>query len=79
MKPGDLLYLPRGQYHYALADDGGCIHIAFGVTYPIGIDVVSYLFERMIADPLSRGTSRAADAAALAAHLARSASGSARC
>ena len=22
MSPGDLLYLPRGQYHYALADDG---------------------------------------------------------
>ncbi len=68
MKPGDLLYLPRGQYHYALADDGGCIHIAFGVTYPIGIDVVSYLFERMIADPLCR-RNLPRDAPALAAHL----------
>ncbi len=54
MKPGDLLYLPRGQYHYALADDGGTIHIAFGLTYPIGIDVMSYLFERMIAEPVMR-------------------------
>ncbi|MEZ5865244.1 MAG: cupin domain-containing protein [Geminicoccaceae bacterium] len=70
MKPGDLLYLPRGQYHYALADDGGCIHIAFGVTYPIGIDVVSYLFERMITDPLCRRNLPRGDAGALTAHLA---------
>jgi ribosomal protein L16 Arg81 hydroxylase len=69
MKPGDLLYLPRGQYHYALADDGGCIHIAFGVTYPIGIDVMSYLFERMITDPLCRRNLPRGDAGALAAHL----------
>lgn len=49
MEPGDLLYLPRGQYHDALADEGGAVHIAFGVTYPIGIDVMSYLFEKVIA------------------------------
>ncbi len=49
MEPGDLLYLPRGQYHDALADEGGAVHIAFGVTYPIGIDVMSYLFDKVIA------------------------------
>ena len=51
MEPGDLLYLPRGQYHDALADEGGAVHIAFGVTYPIGVDVMSLLFERVIAEP----------------------------
>jgi bifunctional lysine-specific demethylase and histidyl-hydroxylase MINA len=51
MEPGDLLYLPRGQYHDALADEGGTVHIAFGITYPIGIDVMSFLFERVIAEP----------------------------
>lgn len=70
MKPGDLLYLPRGQYHYALADDGGCIHIAFGVTYPIGIDVVGYLFDRLVADPLCRQNLPQGDPAALRVHLA---------
>ena len=50
MRPGDLLYLPRGQYHYALADDGPCAHIAWGVTYPIGMDVMTYAFERMIGE-----------------------------
>lgn len=54
LKPGALLYLPRGQYHYALADEGPCAHIAFGATYPIGIDVVSYLFERMVHEPVAR-------------------------
>jgi ribosomal protein L16 Arg81 hydroxylase len=69
MKPGDLLYLPRGQYHYALADEGGCVHIALGVTYPIGLDVLSYLFERMVAEPLARHNLPRGDDAALAARL----------
>ena len=54
LQPGDLLYLPRGQYHYALADDGPCVHIAWGVTYPIGMDVVSYAFERSAAQSVGR-------------------------
>jgi ribosomal protein L16 Arg81 hydroxylase len=51
MEPGDLLYLPRGQYHDALADEGGAVHIAFGVTYPIGMDVMALLYERVVALP----------------------------
>lgn len=54
MEPGDLLYLPRGQYHDAIADQGGAVHIAFGVTYVIGLDVVSTLFERMMFEPVFR-------------------------
>jgi hypothetical protein len=54
MAPGDLLYLPRGQYHDAIADEGGAVHIAFGITYPIGLDVVSMLFERMMPEPVFR-------------------------
>jgi ribosomal protein L16 Arg81 hydroxylase len=51
MEPGDLLYLPRGQYHDALADEGGTVHVAFGVTYPIGMDVMSFLFDRVVTEP----------------------------
>ena len=54
MEPGDLLYLPRGQYHDALADEGGAVHVAFGVTYPIGLDVLTLLYERMMAEPAFR-------------------------
>lgn len=68
LRPGDLLYLPRGQYHYALADDGACAHIAVGVTYPIGMDVVSYGFERMVAERVGRAN-LPRDRAALRARL----------
>jgi ribosomal protein L16 Arg81 hydroxylase len=68
LRPGDLLYLPRGQYHYALADDGACAHIAVGVTYPIGMDVVSYGFERMVAEAVGRAN-LPRDRAALRARL----------
>ncbi|HEX5795673.1 MAG TPA: cupin domain-containing protein [Geminicoccaceae bacterium] len=51
MAPGDLLYLPRGQYHDALADEGGAVHVAFGITYPIGMDVMAMLYERVVALP----------------------------
>ena len=69
LRAGDLLYLPRGQYHYALAEDGPCAHIAFGITYPIGLDVVSYLFERMVAEPVARHNLPQGDADALAQRL----------
>lgn len=54
MEPGDLLYLPRGWYHEALTATPGTFHIAWGVTHPIGVDVVSLLFERAVGDPLFR-------------------------
>ena len=69
LKPGDLLYLPRGQYHYALADEGPCAHIAFGATYPIGLDAVSYLFERMVHEPLARANLPHADPQAMTRRL----------
>ena len=48
LKPGDLLYLPRGQYHDALASKNGAIHIAFGLTYFKPIDLFSILWEKFI-------------------------------
>lgn len=32
MKPGDVLYLPRGWFHDALAKDGPSLHVTFSVT-----------------------------------------------
>jgi bifunctional lysine-specific demethylase and histidyl-hydroxylase MINA len=54
LRPGDLLYIPRGTYHDALARSDATIHIAFGATYPIGLDLFDLLRERAIADPLFR-------------------------
>ena len=71
MEPGDLLYLPRGQYHDALADEGGAVHIAFGVTYPIGMDVMSMLFEKVLAEPIFRANLPGLDKGGLDERLAR--------
>jgi lysine-specific demethylase/histidyl-hydroxylase NO66 len=32
MRPGDILYLPRGRFHEALATDGPSLHVTFSVT-----------------------------------------------
>ena len=54
LKPGDLLYLPRGQYHDALASKNGAIHIAFGLTYFKSIDLMSSLWEKIILSDFMR-------------------------
>lgn len=50
LRPGDLLYLPRGWYHDALADAPASVHVAFGVNAALGMDVLGLLFERALAD-----------------------------
>ena len=54
LKPGDLLYLPRGQYHDALASKNGAIHIAFGLTYFKPIDLLSLLWEKIVINEYMR-------------------------
>lgn len=54
LNPGDLLYIPRGWYHDALAKSEATIHVAFGVTCPIGVDLFNLLFEHAVKDPLFR-------------------------
>ncbi len=54
LRPGDILYIPRGQYHDALASSDGCIHLAFGVTHVIGYDAMMIMFERALTEPMFR-------------------------
>jgi ribosomal protein L16 Arg81 hydroxylase len=71
LEPGDLLYIPRGWYHDALATSEATMHIAFGATPVIGLDVVTHLFERAVHDPAFRAAvPRETDQAALTAHIA---------
>jgi ribosomal protein L16 Arg81 hydroxylase len=63
LKPGDILYLPRGQYHDALATGAASVHLAVGATEPIGIDLLSLLFEDAVGDPAFRRRLPAADRA----------------
>jgi ribosomal protein L16 Arg81 hydroxylase len=54
MQPGDLLYLPRGWYHDALAEAPASVHVAYGSHAPLGLDVMNLLAERALHDSLFR-------------------------
>ncbi|MGL5785115.1 MAG: JmjC domain-containing protein [Alphaproteobacteria bacterium] len=54
LAPGDVLYLPRGTYHDALAESDTSLHVTFGVTRPIGLDILSLLFERAVQESFFR-------------------------
>ncbi|MFQ5972444.1 MAG: JmjC domain-containing protein [Alphaproteobacteria bacterium] len=71
LRPGDLLYIPRGYYHEALASSSGTMHVTFGATHVIGVDVLNLLYEPAFADSLFRTNLPrvAAGDAALRAHL----------
>ncbi|MBL6934721.1 MAG: hypothetical protein ISR48_04855 [Alphaproteobacteria bacterium] len=43
MSPGDFLYVPKGLYHAALAHDDACLHLSFGMTRPLGWNLVQLL------------------------------------
>jgi cupin superfamily protein len=43
MKPGDILYLPRGQYHDALTGGQASLHVSFGVAPATGLAVFKLL------------------------------------
>ena len=51
LRPGDILYIPRGTFHEALASTEGCIHLSFGVTHVIGYDILALLLEKALEDP----------------------------
>ena len=51
MRPGDVLYLPRGWYHDALAEAPASVHVAYGVHAPLGMDLMNILAERVLYDP----------------------------
>lgn len=54
MNPGDVLYLPRGQYHEALASSDASLHLSFGIGQPTGLDVVSRLLGSLPDESLFR-------------------------
>ena len=58
LNPGDLLYLPRCQFHDALASKNGAMHIAFGITYLKPIDIFQYYYEQLIVNDYFRSDIR---------------------
>ena len=54
MRPGDLLYIPRGFCHDALASSGASLHVTFAVTPLDGRALFRLLEEEAILDPAFR-------------------------
>ena len=43
LNPGDMLYIPRGHWHYAVALDEPSLHLTLGVHCKTGIDLLEWL------------------------------------
>jgi ribosomal protein L16 Arg81 hydroxylase len=72
MKPGDVLYLPRGQYHDALTGDAASLHVSFGLHPATGLALFNLLEQALTRESEFRAyLPDARDAPALAGRLAR--------
>lgn len=74
MLPGDVLYLPRGRFHDALAVDGPSLHVTFSVTALYGRILFSLLDNAAMQFPSFRAyfpPGNEGDGKPLASHLAR--------
>jgi ribosomal protein L16 Arg81 hydroxylase len=47
LEPGDVLYIPRGHWHYALALDRPSLHLTLGIHGKTGIDWLSWVMEEL--------------------------------
>ena len=54
MRPGDVLYLPRGWYHDALAEPGASLHVTLSVMPLYGRILFSLLEKAALQDPAFR-------------------------
>ncbi len=54
LRAGDLLYLPRGWYHDALAEGPASVHVAYGANAVLGVELVQMIAERAIGDAAFR-------------------------
>lgn len=60
MRPGDVLYLPRGWYHDAMTTEGASLHVTFSVTPLYGRILFSLLEAAALQDPAFRAWLRPA-------------------
>lgn len=54
MRPGDVLYLPRGWYHDALATEGASLHVTYSITPAHGVQVFEALKTLAMDEPAFR-------------------------
>lgn len=54
VEPGDLVYVPRGQFHNARTKSGRSLHVTFGIELPTGFDLAKRICLTLLADPRMR-------------------------
>lgn len=54
MTPGDVLYIPRGRYHDALASSESSLHLTFGVEFLSGFHFLSAIAAGLMEDSFVR-------------------------
>ena len=70
MRPGDLLYLPRGQFHDAMASSQAAVHVTFSMALPTGLDWLTAIWNDAVRDTLFRADfPLPGDDAAIAEHI----------
>jgi bifunctional lysine-specific demethylase and histidyl-hydroxylase NO66 len=52
--PGDVVYVPRGQFHNASAAGGRSLHVTFGIRLPSGFDALKQLVGEALGDAALR-------------------------
>jgi len=62
LTPGDVLYIPRGHWHYALSVTP-CIHFTVGPVSRSGIDFLSWMVDQLYSDEFLRRDLPVVDAA----------------
>ena len=54
MKPGDLLYIPKGKYHAAIASSEHSLHLTYGMEPPRALNFVESIVESLYMDTTFR-------------------------
>ncbi|MFT3774676.1 MAG: cupin domain-containing protein [Minicystis sp.] len=52
--PGDVVYIPRGQFHNAATPAGRSLHVTFGIRQLSGVDVAEIVMQLALGDPALR-------------------------
>lgn len=54
VSPGDVVYIPRGQFHNASTPRGRSLHVTFGIRQLAGFDIIKLLATTALGEPLFR-------------------------
>lgn len=47
LHPGDVLYIPKGHWHYAIATESPSLHLTLGIHVKTGIDLLEWLIHNL--------------------------------